>query len=87
MLADNIQDLMIEDIREERRKQHIQWGGPNHDDTHNLSDWVEFIDKQCRLSLSNPGLFRERMIKVDAIAIAAIESSDRKRKVARKGLA
>ena len=64
-----------EEIQAERDKQDKQWGGPTHDDIHNPSDWRDFIEWQSHKS-KNTG-FREAMIKIAALAIAAIEWSDR----------
>lgn len=81
---DNL-DNVIPDICEERALQDEQWGGPKTDDTRNSAQWVEYIDHQLEYITAsvqgqrqlNPGEFRERMVKVAALAIAAIQSYDR----------
>jgi hypothetical protein len=73
------------DIRAERERQDEQWGGPEHDDEHGPADWLHFIDKQIiagvfdvELGEQNPGSYRARLVKTAALAVAAIESHDRK---------
>ena len=66
---------LFAEIAKERRLQDEQWGGPMHDDQHPWADWLGFIQKQVK-SATSPD-FRERMVKVAALAIAAIESHDR----------
>lgn len=71
---------IIQEIQNERQSQDNQWGGPNHDDTHSGEDWLRFIDHQgakARLS-EEGGQIRHRLIKIAALAIAGIESLDRK---------
>jgi len=70
----NAPNIMLE-ICVERVRQDDKWGGPEHDDEHSVNDWADFI----RMRLSNQGnnTFRQRMIEVAALAIAAIESTDR----------
>lgn len=73
---------ILEEIKLERQRQDEQWGGPGHDDDHALSEWCDFIFKQNRLAevqSLNPLRFEERMVKVAALAVAAIESSRRQR--------
>lgn len=67
-----------DEIKRERVRQDAQWGGPAHDDTHDQTDWESYIEKQTMLADHNPSSHRERMIKVAALAVAAIESYDRK---------
>ena len=75
----------ISHIIKERKKQDEQWGGAEHDDTHNTDDWFGFIEHQIqkykeaptkdRYSFYEP---RERLVKIAALAVAGIESIDRK---------
>lgn len=64
-------------VAHERGMQDGQWGGAEHDDTHDAKDWRRFIDKQMLLMHTNGGE-RERFIKIAALAVAAVESIDRK---------
>lgn len=72
-------DVYLE-IGAERIRQDQQWGGPGHDDQHSRWDWRLFIENQSILSIGNdvsPIGFQQRMIKVAALSVAAIESSRR----------
>lgn len=80
----NARDVYV-DIRAERERQDMQWGGPEHDDEHAPADWLHFIDKQStegflddELGEQEPGSYRMRLVKIAALAVAAIESHDRK---------
>lgn len=75
-------DLIFGEISGERARQDEQWGGSIHDDSHDLFDWCEYIRKQNNRAIGaalTPIAFEERMVKVAALAIAAIESSRRQR--------
>lgn len=70
------------EIQAERVRQDEQWGGPEHDDTHGPADWCDYIERQLSeadgvIGLQNPAAWRERMVKIAALAVAAIESHDR----------
>lgn len=75
---------VLSEIREERERQDEEWGGPKHDDTHDALDWHEFIEYQCDRfyrscsSSTSERPDRSRLVKVAALAIAALESIDRK---------
>ena len=74
-------DKVLEQIKEVRRYQDEKWGGPAHDDGHTGFEWVEFIEKQVQGSV-NPSsvnfvVFREQMVRVAALAVAAIQWADR----------
>jgi len=68
----------IADILAERKRQDAQWGGPAHDDSHNIWDWLHFIDLQVGKTREGPIDQRARLVKIAALALAAIESIDRK---------
>lgn len=75
-------EQIIVDVFAERDRQDAQWGGPVHDDTHSAWDWCEYIEYQLAHARhapvpAEPGKFRERMIKIAALAFAAIASYDR----------
>lgn len=78
--VDGIGNAAIFDaISKERAKQDMQWGGPAHDDQHDTRDWIAYIRKQLNFAeLSTAEGFRERMMKVAALAVAALESQARK---------
>jgi len=67
---------VIAQVIQERRMQDRQWGGAEHDDQHSNFDWFRFIDYQWgRMNNENR---RECLIKIAALAVAAVESLDRK---------
>lgn len=78
--------MLFSEISRERARQDEEWGGSVHDDSHELFEWFYYITKQIRLAKEEPYEmtsgqinFEERMVKVAALAIAAIESSRRQR--------
>lgn len=69
----------IEDIKEERRYQDKKWGGSDHDDTETEDSWQKYITEYANAQGRSQSYdFRKRMVKVAALALAAIESHDRK---------
>ena len=75
---------VLTDITEERIRQSEEWGGAAHDDSHGPHDWVGYIGKQNQVAFAafvgknnDAKEWRSRMVKVAALAIAAIESYDR----------
>ncbi len=79
------------EIEGERLKQDEKWGGPTHDDTKGVRDWVTYIvvylgravDRNSRRE-GNLSISRIALVKVAALCVAALESFDRK--IARDGL-
>lgn len=86
--------VILEQVRVEREAQDSQWGGPTHDEHHNLREWCGFIEdhvkraKKAAASMRRGPLdgiaihrddFRKQMIEIAALAVAAVESIDRKR--------
>jgi hypothetical protein len=76
--------FILDEIRVERARQDTIWGGPAHDDTHTNHDWISFIIKQLGKAVISTGAcgwdhltFRHQMLKVAALAVAAIEWCDR----------
>lgn len=68
------------DIELERNAQDDQWGGPDHDDDRGHEDWITYIVKQLGKPLIGPWnwlKYRDGMVKVGALALAAIEWTDR----------
>lgn len=69
------------EIRAERFKQDEKWGGPAHDDNHDFTDWISYIVKhlgKCVVWSGNIRKYRGQLVRVAALAVAAIESFDRK---------
>lgn len=81
--TDTLSAIFLE-IIQERIRQDAKWGGPEHDDEHNAYDWREFITERVRKAKSydeSPeGIadFRRRLVETAALAVAAIQSLDRK---------
>lgn len=75
---------VYEEIKQERARQDKEWGGPRHDDTHSEFHWRDFIQEHVQRSRSL-GAYRRQMIRVAALAVAAIESYDRRADSAAKG--
>lgn len=75
-------EKIIGDIDKERTKQDDKWGGPSHDNMHNSHDWVAFITKHLGKAVMWPWdgeKFRKQMVRVAALAVAAIAWYDRRR--------
>ena len=71
----------VRDVLAERKRQDAQWGGPAHDDEHDAQDWASYIRRQLkRLVEVNyaESFARERFVKIAALAVAAVETIDRK---------
>lgn len=78
----------------ERDQQDRQWGDPTHDDEHDPSDWMEFIEKQSSELIADWELLANgdfpdeedaaiadisnRFLKIAALAVAGLESWQRK---------
>ena len=88
-----VRDNIFNEIDNERESQDKQWGGPDHDDEHDVLDWIYFIErqmKQARLVVYNSydpkqdepdmNVYRKKLVNAAALAIAAIEAHDRKNK-------
>ena len=67
---------VLAEVSDEREHQDRQWGGPSHDDQHQIADFAEFVKHQ--LSRMTGQDCRARYIKIAALAVAAVESIDRK---------
>lgn len=71
---------IFEEVHKERAAQDLQWGGPMHDDSHSIEDWVGYIIKHAS-EATHEGTrlrdFRRSMVRVASLAVAAIEACDR----------
>lgn len=66
------------EISAERSRQDLEHGGPEHDDGHTQDEWAWMIGDHTQRSLHNHGRnFRQQMVRVAALALAAVESQDR----------
>lgn len=76
-------DKIANQILEERRRQDAKWGGADHDDHHTTADFVQLIEDyagwaRTMAGMNSDGKARNRLIQVAALAVAAIESIDRR---------
>lgn len=71
-------DTVYMNIRAERARQDEQWGGPEHDDEHTPWDWSNLIEQQAFWGREQDPWCR--FVKIAALAVAAIESIERKKK-------
>lgn len=68
------------DVVAERQRQDAKWGGPEHDDQHSPDEWLGFIQEKwagAHESLTADE-YRYQLVQIAALAVAAIESLDRK---------
>lgn len=81
-------DRLVMELKQRRIDQDAKWGGPNHDDTHTPSEWIEGIRQFTAVALSDIQASRsaemtpwdryeDHLMDVAALAIAAIQSSRR----------
>ena len=71
----------LDEVAAERARQDAKWGGAAHDDAHESTEWVDFvedrlvlIDKRAKHSSET----RRYWLEIAALAVARIESMDRK---------
>lgn len=72
-------EKILEEIRKERQHQHELWGN-DFDDRNTCNDWIAYITSYAGkgVTLEASALeFREAMIKVATLAVAAVEAVDR----------
>lgn len=83
--------LALIDVWAERVRQDAQWGGPEHDDQHSDYDWWRFRRDFEDKIVHGPVFFaseatvaeraaaqRANLVKIAALAVAQIESLDRR---------
>jgi len=70
---------VYDEIRQERKAQDKKWGGAAHDDVHTQFDWCEFIRHHTSRAVGGRKKddYRKQMIRVAALAVAAVQSFDR----------
>lgn len=77
-------EQILQEIRNERLRQDQEWGGPEHDDAEPLGHFLEYIaEKLCPqavLDLMEEDVedVRRRLIQIAALAVASVESLDRR---------
>lgn len=77
-----LKECLYADIRTERVRQDIKWGGAQHDDQWTAFDWHEMIADYNAWArrMAAMGSFekaRRRYIQIAALAVAAVEALDR----------
>ncbi len=73
-----MQQGIYDEIRDERDRQDKKWGGPSHDDNHSINDFIAFIAKHAGMASDSFAVTRRKqMIRVAALAVAAIQKIDR----------
>jgi hypothetical protein len=81
---------IFDEIAKERSWQDAEFGGPEEDDKKSISDWLRHIYQHT--SMANPpvqpseGNFRKQMVRVAALAVAAIQAIDRKIRAAKDSM-
>lgn len=79
----DVQQAVLDEVAVERDRQDAKWGGSEHDDCHSTTDFVQFIVDYAgwarqMASMGSHDKARRRLIQVAALAVAAVESIDRK---------
>jgi len=74
---------IIVEVANERARQDEKWGGPNHDDKHSTAEFAQWIEDyagwaRMMASMNSPDKARRRLVQIAALAVAAVESIDRK---------
>lgn len=72
--------LVLGDVVDERFKQLKRWSY-EHDDEHEMEDWLTFIDEytnRAGLELGDTKKVRKRLVQIAALAVAALEVLQRK---------
>lgn len=77
IVRDMSRAIIYEQVDAERAQQDAQWGGGAHDDGHTPAEWATYIHYQMRRFTFDDSDARARLVKVAALAVAAIESLDR----------
>ena len=78
---------ILDEIRQERARQDEKYGGPDHDDSHHPGDWCLILTKYLGRAAAETidavpdAAFRDNMMKIAAVAIAATQSLDRTQSV------
>jgi hypothetical protein len=76
---------VLGEVMAERRAQDSEWGGPAHDDAHSEDKWVALLVRHLGLAVNDGGeaadlaRYRRQMVRVAALAVAAVEALDRRK--------
>lgn len=73
---------VLAEVEGERQYQNTKWGGATHDDHHAPDDWLRFLDEHVGKARSAAPVgwpeYRQRLLEVAALAVAAVETLDRR---------
>lgn len=70
---------ILDDVLEERRRQFNKWGQQDHDEDRWMVILMEEVGECCKaIQEEDPANYREELVQVAAVAVAAIEAFDRK---------
>lgn len=77
------QQQILEEVYQERERQNKKWGGASHDDAHTIQEFVQLIRDYAGWArvmgvMNSPDKARRRLVQVAALAVAAVESIDRR---------
>ena len=65
-------------IETERAAQDAKWGGPEHDDAHQMNDFIAYITKHAGRAVdAKSHEVRDHMIRIAALAVAVVEKIER----------
>lgn len=79
MLDKEIVCDILGDVLHERESQHTKWGQQDHDEDRWMVILMEEVGEVARAIFDeNPDNYREELVQVAAVAVAAIEAFDRK---------
>lgn len=75
---------ILAEVSKERDAQDAEHGGPEADDKHSEAEWAVIMARHFGLAFGDraeidPLRFRRQMVRVAALAVAVLESFDRKR--------
>jgi len=73
---------ILQEIKAERKRQDLKWGGPENDDKKSPQDWHRIIADYNSWArnmgmMNSPDKRRKRLIQIAALCVAAIESNGR----------
>lgn len=79
MLDKEIVCDILGDVLHERESQYEKWGQQDHDEDRWMVILMEEVGEAARAIFDeNPANYREELLQVAAVAVAAIEAFDRK---------
>lgn len=75
---DSKQEIILNEIRKERRRQDEKWGIQRHPQSVWMAILMEEVGEACKAFLESnlDSDYRRELIQVAAVAVAAIESFD-----------